>query len=217
MLDQRLPELFPLFSLVYPMTFPLTFILWEQPKGRPAKRTRARNGGEKKKEGWENDSEMLRSPPLRRVCERTVRTIHCSRAEWRAAREGEERGEGREERGEGRVERGRQNRHSLLLLVPTAWLGQKSGAGVWIQDCSFAERLGRTDGELWREWVRDEGEEQEQEAFFFVHCTEQTLPLFQCHSNRPRRFYSPRPRSATVKFITILQPLLCPYLQCRSG
>ena len=102
---------------------------------------------------------MLRSPPLRRVCERTVRTIHCSRAEWRAAREGEERGEGREERG-------RQNRHSLLLLVPTAWLGQKSGAGVWIQDCSFAERLGRTDGELWREWVRDEGEEQEQEAFF---------------------------------------------------
>lgn len=50
-----------------------------------------RRGGEEG--GWENDSEMLRSPPLRASRERTARTIHCSRAEWRAAKEGEGEGE----------------------------------------------------------------------------------------------------------------------------
>lgn len=76
----------------------------------------------KGKEGWENDSEVLRSPPLRRVAS----------APWGPSTAAEQ------SSAQQKRERGRENRH-LLLLVPTARLEPKPGTGVWI--VVFAKRL----------------------------------------------------------------------------
>lgn len=110
-------------------------------------------GLEKEKDGWENDGEMLRSPPLRRVCES---------APWGTSTAAEQ-----SSRGERRERRGRQNRH-LLLLVPTAWLEQNSGTGVWILELPFAEHSAEQ-----IESYEEKGWETEE--------SRQILPLSQCH------------------------------------
>ena len=59
-------------------------------------------------------------------------------------------------------------------------------------------------------------EEQEHEAFFSYIAPSRLSHSLSAFPIVGERFYSPNPRSATVKFTTILQPLLCPFLQCRS-
>lgn len=167
--------------------FSLTFIqtLWRWVGGWQ------NNEGWKRKKGWKmtvRGSDLLHWDGLRAHREdhplQQSRVAHSERG----------RGRGRGER------RGRQNRH-LLLLVPTAWLEQKSGTGVWILDFSFTERLPeqmeRYGENGWETEERHRARDSKR-LFFFFHGTEQTLPLSQCHSSLARHLIFFLSRSTTV-------------------
>lgn len=186
--------------------FSLTFIqtLWRWVGGWQ------NNEGWKRKKGWKmtvRGSDLLHWDGLRAHREdhplQQSRVAHSKRG----------RGRGRGER------RGRQNRH-LLLLVPTAWLEQKSGTGVWILDFSFTERLPeqmeRYGENGWETEERHRARDSKR-LFFFFHGTEQTLPLSQCHSSLARHLIFFFISLYYCMCTTILQLLPCPYLQCCCG
>lgn len=103
----------------------------------------------------------------------------------------------------GRGERiGRQNRH-LLLLVPTAWLEQKSGTGVWILDFCFTECLAEqmeSYGENGRETEKRSRAGDSERLYLFIlftwHRADSSIisvPFLSCMSSNI--FFFPAPLS----------------------
>lgn len=132
-----------------------------------------------------------------------MRTIHCSRAEQRAAREGE--GE-RRRRGE---ERGRQNRHLLLLLVPTARREQRPGTGVWILDF-FTQRF--------PEQMESCGKTKSTERLMFFFCFVLNGRLFSSHHHFSLALYPHLIFSAFLPLLLYVHHHLpFPYLYRRRG